>query len=366
MKKTVFISCLLTTLAFQVIAQTATEKVSTEAAQLIFQPQPLHTHGSTLVTLSNGDILCAWFMGSGERSADDVKIMGARLKKGEKSWSTPFELADTYNIPDCNPVLFLNRAGKLHLVWIAVNANQWEASILRVRTSTDYLKPGAPVWNWQDNIMLKPDEKFASEVATKFKASPSRGIGWSAYAPQYDQLIVDASKDIVKRSTGWMTRIKPLVLTNGRILLPLYSDGYNFSLVAISDDDGKTWKSSLPIVGRGNVQPALALRKDGHIVGYMRDNGDAPARVQVSESTDNGESWSTAVETEIPNTASVEVLALKDGRWVFVGNDEQDGRYRLSLFVSADEGKSWPTKYLLENEAPGKGSFSYPSLTQSG
>jgi hypothetical protein len=97
-----------------------------------------------------------------------------------------------------------------------------------VRTSTDYLKSGAPVWSWQDNIILKPDDKFATEVENKFKTIPSHGIGWSGYAPRYEQLILDASKDIMKRSTGWMTRIKPLVLNNGRILLPLYSDGYNF------------------------------------------------------------------------------------------------------------------------------------------
>jgi len=286
-------------------------------------------------------------MGSGERTADDVKIMGARLQKGAKTWSAPFEMADTYNIPDCNPVLFLNNTGKLHLVWIAVGANRWESSVLRVRTSTDYLKSGAPVWNWQENFLLKPDDKFVSEVANKFKVLPSRGIGWSAYAAPYDQLILDASKDIVKRSTGWMTRIKPLVLNSGRILLPLYSDGYNFSLVAISDDDGKTWHASLPIVGRGNVQPALALRKDGHIIAFMRDNGDAPPRVQVSESADNGETWTAAVKTEIPNTASVEILVLKDGRWAFVGNDEEDGRNRLSLFISTDEGSHWTGKYLL-------------------
>jgi predicted neuraminidase len=135
--------------------------------------------------------------------------------------------------------------------------------------------------------------------------------------------------------------------------------------VAISDDDGKTWHSSLPIVGRGNVQPALALRKDGHIIAFMRDNGNAPPRVQVSESLDNGETWSAAVKTEIPNEASVEIQVLKDGRWAFIGNDEDDGRYRISLYISNDEGKTWSTKYLLENEAKGKGSFSYPSLNQS-
>jgi predicted neuraminidase len=76
--------------------------------QLIFPVQEKHTHGSSLVHLPNGDFLATWFYGSGERNADDVKIMGARLKKGDKVWSEPFLMADTPGIPDCNPVLFLN------------------------------------------------------------------------------------------------------------------------------------------------------------------------------------------------------------------------------------------------------------------
>ncbi|HTS45142.1 MAG TPA: sialidase family protein, partial [Puia sp.] len=138
------------------------------------------------------------------------------------------------------------------------------------------------------------------------------------------------------------------------------------SLIAISDDDGSEWYPSLPIVGRGNVQPALVQKKNGNIMAYMRDNGDEPNRVQVSESADNGYSWSAAQKTNIPNEASVEILALKDGRWLFVGDDEDDGRYRLSMYLSDDEGKTWKWKRTLENVPKGEGSFSYPCLIQTG
>jgi hypothetical protein len=151
--------------------------------------------------------------------------MGARLKKGENSWSEPFELADTPGIPDCNPVLFLNIQGKLFLVWIAVQANRWEQSILRYKTSDNYFQDGPPLWSWQDNILLKPDDRFAEEVVLKFKDLPKNTSGWAEYAPRYDDMIIEASKDPVKRSIGWMTRIHPLVFNNGRMLLPLYSDG---------------------------------------------------------------------------------------------------------------------------------------------
>jgi len=188
-------------------SQSATSNAAVIKSMLVFQLQPLHTHGSSIVNLPNGDLLAAWFEGSGERTADDVKIMGARLKKGEVFWSKPFLMADTYNIPDCNPVLFLNHQNKLFLVWIAVEANRWEYSILRYKTSIDYDKSAAPVWNWQDNILLKPDEDFAKEVKSKFKDLPSGGSAWAAYAPEYGNMIIDAGKDEGKRSIGWMTRI---------------------------------------------------------------------------------------------------------------------------------------------------------------
>ncbi len=99
--------------------------------QLIFPYQDLHVHGSSIVALPNGDMLAVWFYGHGERSADDVKIMGARLKKGNSAWSKPFLMADTPGLPDCNPVLFLNKENTLFLAWIAVQANRWEYSILK-------------------------------------------------------------------------------------------------------------------------------------------------------------------------------------------------------------------------------------------
>lgn len=48
----------------------------------------------------------------------------------------------------------------------------------------------------------------------------------------------------------------------------------------------------------------------------------------------------------------------------FLGNDIVDGRYRLRLYLSKDEGETWYFKYPIEEESPGKGSFSYPSLIQ--
>lgn len=332
--------------------------------ELIFPLQEKHVHSSSIVELPNGDLLTCWFEGSGERTANDVVINGSRLRKGETKWSDSFIMADSPGQPDCNPILFLNNSDKLFLVWIVVQANRWETSILKVKTTTDYDDDGVPKWEWQDVILMKPGVEFEERVREQFEKYGRKDLAWAEYALPYEEMLVEAAKDPRKRETGWMTRTHPTVLKNGNILLPLYSDGFNFGLIAISEDDGETWESSLPIVGRGLNQPSLVVRNDGSIDAYMRDDGDEPGRILISHSEDEGYSWSYAQKSELPNPgASVEVINLKSGNWLLVYNDVEDGRYSLAATVSDDEGKSWKWKRKLENIKGG--SFSYPSVIQA-
>lgn len=332
-------------------------------SELIFPLQGQHVHGSSIVELPNGDLLSCWFQGSGERNANDVAIKGARLKKGDDKWSDVFIMADTPGQPDCNPVLFLNKENKLFLAWVVVQANRWETSLLKYRTSNDYKNDGAPNWNWQDIILLKPGKEFEKEIETKFKENEGPEMAWAEYAPLYEMMIIKAAKDPKKRETGWMTRIHPLILESGKILLPLYSDGYNISIVAISDDNGQNWHGSLPIVGKGNIQPSFVKKDDGTIVAFMRDSGDEPGRIMMAESSDEGNSWSFAEDSEIPNPgASIEAIKLQSGNWLLIYNDVDDGRYSLAAALSDDEGSTWKWKKHLEFS---KGeSFHYPSVIQ--
>ena len=284
--------------------------------------------------LPNGDLLAAWFQGSGERTADDVRIMGARLKKGSTQWTPPFPLADTPHLPDCNPVLFLNHEKKLFLVWIAVLANRWEQSILRVRTATDYNGGAAPNWNWQDNILLKPEGTFATEVVAKLNELPELPHGWAEYAPRYDRMIAEAAADPAKRGVGWMTRVKPLLLGEKKIILPLYSDGFNFSIMAISDDDGASWLPSLPLVGRGAHPARPGAEEKRRPAGPT--SATAATRPRGCRSASRGmagKGWSAATKTDIPNTASVGLLALQGGTWAFVGKRHR-GRAPPLGFIS--------------------------------
>src|SRR5690349_7329655 len=82
-------------------------------SELIFPLETWHNHASCIVETPNGDLLVCWFHGSGERTADDVKIEGARLKKGAREWGKRFTLADTPDFPDGNPCLFIDPQKRL-------------------------------------------------------------------------------------------------------------------------------------------------------------------------------------------------------------------------------------------------------------
>jgi len=331
----------------------------------IFPLQAKHVHGSSIVEAPNGDLVACWFYGSGERSANDVQIQGARRANGAERWSPVFVMADTPGLPDCNPAMFIDAKQRLWMFWIVVQANRWEHSILKYRRSEDYLGSGVPRWSWQDVIHLVPGESFAKAVKQAFDQMELEEGMWAEYAPPYSRMIVEATGDKIKRQMGWMTRIHPLALPSGRILLPLYSDGFNVSLAAVSDDLGETWRPSQPIVGLGPIQPSLVRRKDGSLAAYMRDSGDDPGRVLFSTSADDGLTWTIATDTDIPNPgSSLEVIALQDGRWVMVYNDTEQGRHSLALALSEDEGVTWKAKRHVERSA-GRESFAYPSIIQS-
>jgi len=332
----------------------------------IFPPQGKHVHGSSIIECPNGDLLACWFQGSGERSADDVVINGARLKKGATAWTPVFLMADTPGFPDCNPVLFVDRRERLWLFWVPVLAHRWECCQLKYKRSEDYAGEGVPKWSWQDVIILDPGEDFPKAIERGFDALHVEEGMWGEYAPPYRRMVAEAARDPYKRQTGWMTRIHPLVLPSGRILLPLYSDGFNLSLVAISDDDGQNWRASGAIVGLGPTQPTLVRKHDGTILAYLRDEGGEPGRVQLSISHDDGQTWSAAIDTDIPNPgSSLEVIRLNDGAWLMIHNDTENGRHRIAASLSDDEGATWKWKRTIESAERGKGSFAYPSAIQS-
>ena len=115
-----------------------------------------NVHGSTIVELPNGDLLAAWFQGSGERWADDVAIMGARLRAGKDKWTKPFVMADVPGFPDINPILFLDPQDRLWLMWYTVTITKTER-VARAKPSSTYssTRPGSNRVTVQNTNELK-------------------------------------------------------------------------------------------------------------------------------------------------------------------------------------------------------------------
>jgi len=57
----------------------------------------------------------------------------------------------------------------------------------------------------------------------------------SSQHPVFDRLERDVMH-AAQAAEGWFTRTHPLELPSGRILVPMYSDGYSYGIMAISDD----------------------------------------------------------------------------------------------------------------------------------
>jgi predicted neuraminidase len=173
------------------------------------------------------------------------------------------------------------------------------------------------------------------------------------------------SSNKLNQRLGWMTANKPLQLATGEIVLPLYSDRFLASIMAISSDRGNSWQASEPLVWYGNIQPSLVERSDGKLVAWMRENG-LRKRIRYCVSSNRGRTWSSVRESALPNPGSkVTVDALANGDWLVVYNPLVDGRHSLDLAISHDEGDTWQTFHHLEKVSPEDGSFSYPCLAET-
>ncbi|MEO5599754.1 MAG: sialidase family protein [Cyclobacteriaceae bacterium] len=392
-------------------SKTGSEKDNSPiGSKIIFPFQDEHVHGSTVVELPDGDLLAAWFQGSGERWADDVRIMGSRLRKGDTIWSPIFLMADMPGFPDINPILFMDQRQRLWLMWYPVLANQWETSIPMYRISENYSSPGAPLWTWQDILFVKagdktergiqPDDLFVEQVAMQLRdyeiylnqeilpvmpdsVRKQMLQHWARYKIRMDSLSKgqnmvrsgrirqgDSEKPAelgypLSRRLGWQTKNKA-IFSGKRMVVPLYSDGLDCSLFAMTEDAGKNWFFSNPVLGGAGIQPTIASMKDSSLVAYLRDNGPPPQRMQRTESHDRGITWSIPKDDILPNPgAGFDVVTLSNGEWLMVFNNQEDGRSNLTVAISDDGGKSWPWKKNLENDLSEQPTSShYPSIIQ--
>lgn len=286
-----------------------------------------YKHPASLTELANGDLYLTYYGGSGEYEADS-QVFGSRLPKGSTKWTTPIAIRPRPKEPEGNPVVWQAPDGVVWLFNVVRPGATWSTSLIVARTS-------------QDNAQT-----------------------WSE--PTY-----------LTKEAGTMVRGKPILLSSGEYLLPVYHEtGHDTEFVGPDtesfflryDPKTKTWSESKRIRSRlGNLQPAPAEISPGHLISYSRRGGGYDPRkdgfLVRSESHDGGKTWSPGKDTAFPNpNAAADLLGLSNGHLVLVYNDSFANRSPLTATLSVDKDKSYPSR---RNLAEGPGDFAYPYAIQT-
>jgi len=278
-------------------------------------------HAATLVRLSNGRFLSAWFAGTGEGHADTGIWMAERR---EKRWQSPRLVAKISQEAHWNPVLFRAPDKSLRL----------------------YFKTGASPREWRTWLMCSTDDGATWDEAQALGRS-----GEPAYGP---------------------VKNKPLVLEDGTWLAPNSvetEDGRWDVLVDRSGDEGLTWEHGEQVAldhanfkGAGVIQPSLWESEPGHVHMVMRSTCGYVCR---SDSSDGGRTWSPVRVTDLPHgNTGLDVAKLNDGTLALVFNPGRSEvfelqRTPLTIALSHDNGVTWPRRLNLETES---GEYSYPAI----
>lgn len=283
-------------------------------------------HSVTIVEATNGDLVSAWFGGSHERHPD-VCIYSAIKPKGSDKWGEPIKVADGVmkdgtRFPTWNPVLYQIPGGDLMLFYkIGPKPSEWWGVY---RTSSDGGK------TWSDKIDM-PSKDFLGPIKNK-----------------------------------------PVLLSNGTLLLPSSTEGNGWHLRMESTSDfGKTWVMG-DTISRGKekinaIQPSILFHKDGSIQAIGRTKNRA---IFSTFSKDNGKTWSDLELIGLPNNNSgTDAVTLKNGKHLLVynhvlppGKEAKGPRTPLNLSIS-DDGINWKATLVLEDSKISQ--YSYPSIIQS-
>ena len=355
-------SCIFAALVLLCSVSAARAEQPLYKAELVFPLQEKHNHAAGIVECPNGDLLVSWYRGSGERSADDVAVYGARRRKGSDQWCQPFLMADHPGFPDCNTCMMIDKQNRLWLFWPIILDNHWESCLTNYKVSSNYNGDGCPRRGSGRGDVLKPDDFSKDLIAHAEKEAADFPELKSPIGQKMAEEYKKRAGSKLYQRLGWQPRCKPTILPSGRILLPLYSDTFSIGIMAVSDDGGNYWYASKPLLGIGGIQPTVLRRNDGTLVAYMRENGPKK-HIRVSESKDDGIHWGPVGVIELPNPgAGIDGVRLANGHWLLVYNDTTRNRNSLAVSLSNDEGRTWKqTRHLEKHKS---GSYHYPAVIE--
>lgn len=317
------------------------------AGEFIFQPGSTsfpESHASTVVALSDGDLLAAWFGGTRER-APDVAIWTARFHQG--LWSRPVEVAresdGNKGVPTWNPVLFHTADGRL---WL-------------------YYKAGESPGVWSAARMYSSDEGHTWSARERLPAGLLGPVRTKPLLLQNGVIVSGSSVEAYKAWAAWIERSTDDGLTWKKLGPILVTEAQDKAAVPAADpplDSPEVRaKDTGPRTFEGIIQPSVVLLGGQHLRLYARSRTLA-ARIVTADSFDGGLTWSATHFLDLPNNNSgLDAVALHDGRVVLIFNDTTRGRSPLNLAVSRD-GEHFRVFATLER---GAGEYSYPALIQA-
>ena len=329
-------------------------------------------HGSCLMALPNGSLLCVWFGGSREGAADTeiyyslvqprYSFNKEKVRGSVREHIHDGHVQETISV-SCDWTEPVCITAMPEACWNPVLLVQHEHVLL-------FFKTGNKIADWKTMVMVS-------------RADP---IYWGHPRPL-----------VPGDSTGGRgpVRAKPIILPSGRICAGgSVERGDWHSFCDYSDNYGITWNrtallslnllnlnllmaeeegtealpdpASLPAVspqslnGRGVIQPVIWQDK-GRLHMYMRST---EGYIYSSVSDDEGKHWTEPQPTELYNNNSgFDVIRTPGGRLFMACNPVKGNwgaRTPLALFMGREDGSRWEMFLRLEK---GKGEFSYPSLT---
>lgn len=288
-------------------------------------------HGSTIAQLATGEIAAVWYHGEAEKS-EDVRLVWSRTnpEAGAADWSAPEVLFDDPERSEGNPAIWVSETGEILVFFVSIYGDGWSETKIRLVRSTD------------------DGETFS--------------------APQ-----------LLRDNECWNTRQKPLRLSNGTLMLPLYLECLALPMFMTSNDDfvdDVQWTEfeAMPDSGDyfaahlGQIQPSLALRDDGTISALTRNGLNSGAvREMIGDAA--GESWSASQDIALPNSGtSIDQVRLDNGNRVVIYNDSPEVRFPLAAALSVDDGATYSATRTLVGECDDgvdECEFHYPSVTQA-
>ena len=290
-------------------------------------PTGPYKHPASITELDNGDLYLVYYGGGGEYAAGTA-VYGSRLPRGAAKWEAPRMVAQDPFRSAGNPVIWQGPDGLVWLFYVVRFGETWSDSRIQVKISRD----GARSFS-------------------------------------------DAS--LLTLEAGMMVRGRPIVLSDGDYLLPIYHEtGHDTEFVGPDSTSlflryevrNRQWRQTGRIRSAyGNIQPAVVELAPGHLLAFCRRGGGyGPASrgyIIRAESRDGGWTWSEGAETEFPNpNAAIDLIKLRSGRLLLIYNPSMSERTPLTVALSEDQGKTFPYR---KNLAEGRNSFAYPYAIQT-